>query len=110
VENAISKGDQKQRPDRRSLRLGGANGRGHFAIKFRLFCQDPTDNARELRLGASWARAAERRLRHQGVNDAVEHQDAHQGGGTDHKAAREAATGVRPHGQSTMILLANIAP
>ena len=52
VKDAIGKGDREQRPHRRAVGLGGANGRGNLAIEFRLSCQQPSDNATELRPGA----------------------------------------------------------
>ncbi|MFK4617309.1 hypothetical protein ABIF50_000586 [Bradyrhizobium diazoefficiens] len=39
MEDAIGKRDEEQRPHRRTVGLGGADGRRHLAIEFRLFCQ-----------------------------------------------------------------------
>jgi hypothetical protein len=40
----------------------------------------------------------------------VEHQNRQYNGDADREAAREIKMGLRPHGHSTLILLANIAP
>ena len=110
MKNPIGKRDRQQGPDGAAVRLRGANGRGHLAVEFGLLCQQPSNEAADLRLGAARARAAERTLRQQDMRDAVERNHDQNGGGADRHAARDAAAEKMPHGQSTVILLANIAP
>ena len=109
VKYAVGKRDRKQRPDRRAVGFRGADGRGHLAIEFRLLGQDPSDDAADLRFGGR-PRPAERVLRHQGVHDAVSQQNHGKRSDGDDRKAREARAGIWLHGQSTVILLANIAP
>ena len=58
---------------------------------------------------AARPRAAEWILRHQRVQGGVENDHGRERRGRDCDASRETC-GHPPHGQSTMILLANIAP
>ena len=67
-----------------------------------------TPDIADLRLGRR-PRPAERILRHQRMQAGIEDDDGRERRGRHRNASREAC-GQRPHGQSTMILLANIAP
>ena len=63
----------EQRPDRRAVGLGGADGRRHLAIKFRLLGQEPADDAADLRLrGLAGRGATERVLHQQDVQGAID--------------------------------------
>ncbi|OIQ71345.1 hypothetical protein GALL_470380 [mine drainage metagenome] len=114
VKNAVGKGNRQQRPDRAAIGFRGADRRRHLAIKFRLFGEQPPDNATDLRPGAARARAAEGRLRHQDMHHAVEHDQGRQGQTADRQPMREVGPGFWAgpplHGQATVILLTNIAP
>ena len=108
VKDAVGKGNSKQRPDRAAVRLRRAYRRRHLAIEFGLLGEDPSDDAADLRLGGR-PRTAERILRHQRMHGGVEHHDGRERGDCDRYALRKACRRP-PHGQSTMILLAYIAP
>src|SRR5439155_26701547 len=98
----------KQRPDRAAVGFRRADRRRHLAVEFGLLGEDPPDDAADLRLG--WRpRAAERILRHQRMYTGVENDRGRERCGRDRDASREPCP-YQPHGQSTMILLANIAP
>ena len=109
MKDAVSKGDREQGPDRRAVGLRGADGRGHLAVKFRLFCQQPSEDAAYLRLGCRQAAARRTDFGPSGADGAVERQNNENGGGADRQRAREPG-GSRPHGHCTVILLANIIP
>ena len=109
VEDAVGERDRQQRPDRRAVRLGGADGRGHLAVEFRLLGENPADDAAGPRFGGT-LRGAERRLRQHHMHQPVEQHHPGHRRGAHHQAAREPRAGFRDHGHCTVILLANIAP
>jgi hypothetical protein len=108
VKDAVGEGNRKQRPDRAAIGFRRAYRRRHLAIEFGLLGQNPSEDAADLRLGGG-PRTAERILRHQDVQAGVEDNGSRQRGDAEGDASRKAGRHP-PHGQFTMILLANIAP
>jgi hypothetical protein len=109
VEDAVGERNREQGPDRAAVSLGGANGRRHLAIEFRLLGHQPADDTADLRV-RSGGRTAERILRQRALQRAIDDN----GDGDDRQAVqRRLSVGFHAHdhqGQSTLILLANIAP
>src|ERR1700733_737170 len=109
MEYAVGERDRQQRPDRAAVGLGGANGRRHLAIEFGLLRQQPADDTADLCVG-SRAGTAERVLRQCVMQGAI----GGKADGCDYEATQRdlsACCHARiPQGQSTEILLANIAP
>src|SRR5262249_15440525 len=71
--------------------------------------EQPADNAADLRRGR-WPRPAERILRQQQVDRAVDAPQQRQCRQAEPERADRWQTQSRPHGQSTVILLTNIMP
>jgi len=104
-----SQANRQKRPDRAAVGLGGANGRRHPAIEFGLLHEQPANDTADLCI-RSRARTAERILCQHIVQRAI----GDETDGCDRQASPRylsacCHTGI-PQGQSTEILLANIAP
>ncbi|MBA7482568.1 hypothetical protein ES707_18060 [subsurface metagenome] len=87
VENPVGKRDAEQRPHRRAVGLGGADGGGHFAVEFGLLCQQPSEDATDLRL-CRGLRPAEWILRQHVMNEAIDSHQAGQRDGEDREVSR----------------------